>query len=98
MRRRAITPNTFAIDPDFRIGNAQNWQVSAQMDLPAALVATATYQRHQRHARGTGIPAEYLSGGRGQSLPLLPFRVYLPGVERQLDARERTVSVAPAAA
>jgi hypothetical protein len=38
-----ITPNTFAIDPDFRIGNAQNWQVSAQMDLPAALVATATY-------------------------------------------------------
>jgi hypothetical protein len=38
-----ITPNTFAIDPDFRIGNAQNWQVSAQMDLPAALVATVTY-------------------------------------------------------
>jgi hypothetical protein len=38
-----ITPNTFAIDPDFRVGNAQNWQVSAQMDLPAAMVATATY-------------------------------------------------------
>jgi hypothetical protein len=38
-----ITPNTFAIDPNFRIGNAQNWQVSAQMDLPAAMVATATY-------------------------------------------------------
>jgi hypothetical protein len=38
-----ITPNTFAIDPNFRIGNAQNWQVSAQMDLPAALVATVTY-------------------------------------------------------
>ncbi|MEO8372827.1 MAG: TonB-dependent receptor, partial [Candidatus Solibacter sp.] len=37
------TVNTFAIDPDFRIGNAQNWQVSAQMDLPKALVATATY-------------------------------------------------------
>jgi hypothetical protein len=38
-----LTVNTFAIDPDFRIGNAQNWQASAQMDLPAALVATATY-------------------------------------------------------
>jgi trimeric autotransporter adhesin len=38
-----ITPNTFAIDPDFRIGNAQNWQASAQMDLPAAMVMTATY-------------------------------------------------------
>ncbi|MCX6628754.1 MAG: TonB-dependent receptor [Candidatus Solibacter sp.] len=38
-----VTPNTFAIDPDFRIGNAQTWQVSAQKDLPAAMVMTATY-------------------------------------------------------
>ena len=38
-----ITPNTFAIDPNFRIGYAQNWQASAQMDLPAAMVVTATY-------------------------------------------------------
>jgi hypothetical protein len=38
-----VTPNTFAIDPDFRIGNAQTWQASAQMDLPAAMVMTATY-------------------------------------------------------
>jgi hypothetical protein len=37
------TPNTFAIDPNFRIGNAQNWQASGQMDLPAAMVLTATY-------------------------------------------------------
>jgi hypothetical protein len=38
-----VTPNTFAIDPDFRVGYAQNWQASAQMDLPAAMVMTATY-------------------------------------------------------
>ncbi|MEO8597057.1 MAG: TonB-dependent receptor [Candidatus Solibacter sp.] len=38
-----ITTNTFALDPDFRVGNAQNWQASAQMDLPKALVATVTY-------------------------------------------------------
>jgi hypothetical protein len=37
------TTNTFAIDPDFRIGYAQNWQASAQVDLPAAMVMTATY-------------------------------------------------------
>jgi len=37
------TANTFAIDPDFRVGYAQTWQLSAQMDLPASLVATATY-------------------------------------------------------
>lgn len=35
--------NTIAIDPDFRPGYAQNWQVSLQRDLPAALQLTATY-------------------------------------------------------
>ncbi len=37
------TPNTFAIDPNFRIGYAQSWQVQVQRDLPGSLVATATY-------------------------------------------------------
>lgn len=35
--------NTFGIDPNFRIGYVQTWQVSVQRDLPAALVMTATY-------------------------------------------------------
>jgi hypothetical protein len=35
--------NTFAVDPDFRVGFAQNWQVSAQRDLPASLTMIATY-------------------------------------------------------
>lgn len=39
----AVTGNTFAIDPNFRIGYAQNWQLSVQRDLPGALVMTATY-------------------------------------------------------
>ncbi|MGI8742058.1 MAG: TonB-dependent receptor [Bryobacteraceae bacterium] len=38
-----ITPNTFAIDPYFRVGYAHNWQLSVQRDLPGALVMTATY-------------------------------------------------------
>ncbi len=37
------TINTFAVDPNFRIGYAQNWTVSVQEDLPASLVLTATY-------------------------------------------------------
>ena len=37
------TPNTFAVDPNFRLGYAQNWQLSVQRDLPGALVATVTY-------------------------------------------------------
>jgi trimeric autotransporter adhesin len=38
------TPNTFAVDPNFRVGYSQNWQLSIQRDLPAALVLTALYQ------------------------------------------------------
>ena len=58
-----ITPNTFAIDPNFRIGNAQNWQVSAQMDLPAAMVATATYNGIKgTHAVQAFLPNTYPAG------------------------------------
>lgn len=39
----ATTGNTFAIDPNFRPGYAQNWQVSVQRDLPGSLQMTATY-------------------------------------------------------
>jgi len=39
----SITENTFAVDPNFRIGYAQTWQLSVQRDLPAALQFTATY-------------------------------------------------------
>jgi trimeric autotransporter adhesin len=34
---------TFAVDPRFRIGYSQNWQLSIQRDLPAALQIVATY-------------------------------------------------------
>ncbi|HMD50301.1 MAG TPA: TonB-dependent receptor, partial [Bryobacteraceae bacterium] len=38
-----ITPNTVAVDPNFRPGYSQNWQASIQRDLPAALVLTVMY-------------------------------------------------------
>ncbi len=37
------TATTFAVDPRFKIGYSQNWQLSVQRDLPAALQMTATY-------------------------------------------------------
>ena len=37
------TPDTFGIDPNFRVGYAQTWQLSVQRDLPWALQMTATY-------------------------------------------------------
>jgi hypothetical protein len=35
--------NTFAVDPDFRVGYSHTWQISAQRDLPASLTIVATY-------------------------------------------------------
>ena len=37
------TSDNFAVDPNLRVGYAQVWQLSAQRDLPGALVMTATY-------------------------------------------------------
>ena len=37
------TANTFAVDPNFRVGYAQTWQLAVQRDLPGALQLTATY-------------------------------------------------------
>ncbi len=39
----ATTADTFGIDPNFRVGYAQTWQLAVQRDLPAALQLTATY-------------------------------------------------------
>ena len=39
----AANPNTFAVDPNFQVGYSQNWQVSAQRDLPGGNVLTVTY-------------------------------------------------------
>jgi hypothetical protein len=37
------TTENFAVDPNLRVGYAQTWQLSAQRDLPGAMVMTATY-------------------------------------------------------
>jgi trimeric autotransporter adhesin len=39
----SVTSDTFGIDPNFRIGYAQTWQLAVQRDLPFALQMTATY-------------------------------------------------------
>jgi hypothetical protein len=40
---RPAVLNTFAVDPDFRVAFAQNWQASLQRDLPGSLTVVATY-------------------------------------------------------
>src|SRR5207247_489858 len=53
---QGVTPNTFAIDPNFRIGYVHSWQLSVQRDLPAALQMTAMYLG----TKGTRLPQEFL--------------------------------------
>ena len=38
-----FTPDIFAIDPNFRVGYAQTWNLGIQRDLPGALQANVTY-------------------------------------------------------
>jgi hypothetical protein len=41
---QGTTPgNTFAVDPDLRVGSSQNWQALIQRDLPGSLTISATY-------------------------------------------------------
>src|SRR5262249_26143779 len=39
----SATRNTFAVDPDFRVGYAHNWTASMQRDLPMSLTTTISY-------------------------------------------------------
>ena len=39
----SVSSDTYAVDPNFRIGYAQTWQLAVQRDLPGALQMTVTY-------------------------------------------------------
>jgi hypothetical protein len=52
----ATSATTFAVDPLFRIGYAQAWQLSVQRDLPAALQVTAAYSG----SKGTRAQQQFL--------------------------------------
>ena len=52
----STTSDTFGIDPNFKIGYLQQWQLAIQRDLPFALQVTATYMG----LKGTHGPQEIL--------------------------------------
>ncbi|MGE0393491.1 MAG: carboxypeptidase regulatory-like domain-containing protein [Vicinamibacterales bacterium] len=54
--RQAATLNTYAVDPNFRVGSAHNWQGSIRRDLPFSLTATLTYLG----TKGTHLPQMFL--------------------------------------
>lgn len=60
----AISPDGFAMDPNFRVGYAQTWQLSVQRDLPGALQMTATYLGIKgTHGVQEFLPNTYPLGG-----------------------------------
>lgn len=52
----SVTATTYAIDPNFKVGNAQNWNLVVQQDLPFAMQMTATYLG----IKGTHVPQRIL--------------------------------------
>ena len=62
-----ITPNTFAVDPNLRVGYAQIWRLSLQRDLPWALVLNASYLG----TKGTRGPQEFLPNTYAPGAPNL---------------------------
>ena len=90
------TADTYAVDPNLRVGYVQSWQVSAQRDMPFALVMTATYLG----TKGTHGTQEFLPNtypvGATNPCPLCPvgftYRTSGGNLERnsgQLQVRRR---------
>jgi trimeric autotransporter adhesin len=72
------TANTFAVDPNLRIGYLHIWQLSIQRDLPFALQVTAAYQGTRgKHALQQFLPNTYPAGALNPCLTCPSGFVYL---------------------
>ena len=90
-----ILNTTFAVDPHFRTGYAQNWQLSVQRDLPFALRWSRPIWASKARARAA-VPAEHLSRRRAVNpCPACPSGFSYHDVERQLHPPGRHLPVAP---
>lgn len=68
-----ISAFSFGVDPKFRVGYAQTWQLSVQRDLPAALQMTVTYNGI-KGTRGVQqyLPNTFAPGGTAPTCPATP--------------------------
>ena len=94
----SVTSDLYAVDPNFRVGYAQNWQASLQRDLPGSLQMTATYLG----IKGTRGVQEFLPNtypiGAAEPLPELSRGICLSRLQRQLHSPGGAGSVAAEAA
>jgi trimeric autotransporter adhesin len=64
IRCASTTADTFGLDPNFRVGYAQTWQLAVQRDLPGAMQLTATYLGVKgTHGVQEFLPNSYPLGG-----------------------------------
>ena len=77
----SVTSENFGIDPNFRIGYAQSWQVSVQRDMPFAIQLTATYTG----IKGTHGPQEFRP-----TVIHLARRILVPVADLDLSTRPPT--------
>ena len=62
-----VVTNTFALDPNFKIGSSQVWTLSVQRDLPGALVMLATYRGTKgTHLLQSFVPNTFAPGTTAQ--------------------------------
>ena len=58
-----ISSTTFAVDRNFKVGYAQNWQLGVQRDMPAGMVLNVTYFGAKgTHGRQQFLPNTYPNG------------------------------------
>ena len=68
----AAVLNTFAVDPDFRVSTAENWQVSVQRDLPASLTVIGTYLGTRGHHLMQQVLPNTYPAGTANPCPACP--------------------------
>ena len=72
------TTNTFALDPNYRVGYAQNWQLSVQQNVTASMVLTATYLGVKgTRATQAFLPNTYPAGAVNPCASCLPGYIYV---------------------
>ena len=65
----SATPQTYAIDPNFRIGYLHYWQASVQQNLSSSIILTLTYQGN----KGTRQVQEFLPNTYPAGAPASPY-------------------------
>ena len=86
--------NTRAVDPNYRIGYAQIWQLSVQNDLGHSLVGSLTLN----HTKGTGLDQQFLPNSLPPGSKVVspwPRRLHLPAGQRELDLQLDAVRLDP---